>query len=176
MTDPAFPAQPSAEQRHPRTKAIIGVFAGLAVLIVAFALFALHRPHPVRVPSLDDARRIEAGRLIYARECASCHGGHLEGQPNWTSRLPSGRLPAPPHDESGHTWHHPSVVLFEITKFGMKPPHAPADYQSDMQGFGGRLSDDEIWNVIAFIRSRWPEKIRVRHQQLDEQFAKQERH
>ena len=176
MTDPAFPAQPSANRRPRRTTAVIGAFAGLAVLIVVFALFALYRPHHVRVPPLDEAWRIESGRLIYARSCASCHGGNLEGQPNWTSKLASGRLPAPPHDETGHTWHHPSVVLFEITKFGMKPPHAPANYQSDMRGFNDQLGDDEIWNVIAFIRSRWPEKIRTRHQQLDEQFAKQQRH
>ena len=43
------------------------------------------------------------GKKIYADNCASCHGVNLEGQKNWMSRLPDGLMPAPPHDETGHT-------------------------------------------------------------------------
>jgi mono/diheme cytochrome c family protein len=46
-------------------------------------------------------------------------------------------------------------VLFGITKHGLVPPYAPAGYESDMPGFGGALSDDEIRAVLAFIRTRW---------------------
>lgn len=35
------------------------------------------------------------------------------------------------------------------------PPYAPADYASDMPAFGGRLSDEEIWAVLAYIKSHW---------------------
>lgn len=102
-----------------------------------------------------DATRVALGERIYARHCASCHGVKLEGQPDWRRRLANGRLPAPPHDESGHTWHHPDRMLFSITKSGLVPPHAPAGYESDMPAFGGTLSEDEIWAVLAFIKSRW---------------------
>ncbi|MGE3376498.1 MAG: cytochrome c [Vicinamibacteria bacterium] len=102
-----------------------------------------------------DRARVALGERIYAQQCASCHGARLEGQPNWRSRQPNGRLPAPPHDESGHTWHHPDRLLFAITKEGLVPPHAPAGYESDMPAFAGKLSDDEIWAVLAFIKSRW---------------------
>ena len=54
-----------------------------------------------------DAQVLATGKAVYERHCAACHGANLEGQPNWRSRDPSGRLPAPPHDASGHTWHHP---------------------------------------------------------------------
>lgn len=64
-------------------------------------------------------------------------------------------MPAPPHDETGHTWHHADSVLFGITKRGLVPPYAPPDYQSDMPGFARRLSDDDIWAVLAFIKSHW---------------------
>jgi len=57
-------------------------------------------------------------------------------------------LPAPPHDASGHTWHHPDSDLFGITKHGLGP-YAPAGYQSDMPAFGGTLSDEEIAAVLA---------------------------
>lgn len=102
-----------------------------------------------------DAGRVALGERVYAQHCASCHGAKLEGQPNWRSRLANDRRPAPPHDETGHTWHHPDRMLFAITKNGLVPPYAPAGYESDMPAFGGKLSDDEIWAVLAFIKSRW---------------------
>lgn len=102
-----------------------------------------------------NAEIVKLGGKLYAQQCASCHGAKLEGQPDWRSRLPDGRLPAPPHDESGHSWHHPDRVLFAITKNGMVPPYAPAGYQSDMPAFGGRLADGEIWAVLAHIKNHW---------------------
>lgn len=102
-----------------------------------------------------DTARVALGERVYAQHCASCHGANLEGQRDWRRRRANGRLPAPPHDESGHTWHHPDRLLFAITKRGLVPPHAPAGYESDMPAFGGALRDDEIWAVLAFIKSRW---------------------
>ena len=98
------------------------------------------------------------GAKLYAQHCASCHGARLEGQPNWRERLPNGRLPAPPHDESGHTWHHPDEVLFGITKHGVVPPYAPPGYESDMPGFAQVLTDEEIRAVLAYIASHWKSK------------------
>jgi len=106
-----------------------------------------------------DAARVARGAKVYAQECAACHGPRLEGQADWQRRLPNGRLPAPPHDESGHTWHHPDRVLFAITRDGLAPPYAPKGYESDMQAFRGRLSDEEIWAVLAFIKSRWRPEV-----------------
>jgi len=102
-----------------------------------------------------DPARVAWGERVYAQHCASCHGPRLEGQPHWRNRRPDGRLPAPPQDESGHTWHHPDQVLFAITKNGLVPPHAPKGYESDMPAFASKLGDDEIWSVLAFIKSRW---------------------
>ncbi len=50
-------------------------------------------------------------------------------------------------------------MLFGITKDGLVPPYAPAGYASDMQGFRGRLSDDEIWAVLAYIKSHWSREV-----------------
>ena len=102
-----------------------------------------------------DAAKVAAGATLYALHCAACHGVKLEGQPDWRRRLPNGRLPAPPHDESGHTWHHPDAVLFGITKNGLVPPYAPTGYESDMPAFGDKLADEEIWAVLAYIKSHW---------------------
>jgi mono/diheme cytochrome c family protein len=102
-----------------------------------------------------DGVRVARGQALYAQHCASCHGARLEGQPDWRRRRPDGRMPAPPHDESGHTWHHPDAELFGITRHGLVPPYAPAGYPSDMPAFAGQLGDDDIWAVLAFIKSHW---------------------
>ena len=116
--------------------------------------------------SPPDPVQIALGQKIYVQECASCHGLQLEGQPNWRRRLPNGRMPAPPHDESGHTWHHPDEVLFGITKHGPAPPYAPPGYQSDMPAFAGKLTDAEIRAVLAYIESHWksPEVLAARRE------------
>lgn len=101
------------------------------------------------------------GEGIYKAECVACHGARLEGQPEWRTRRPDGKLPAPPHDASGHTWHHPPAQLEAIVKFGMVPPNAPEGYVSDMPAFAGKLTDKQIRNVLAYIESQWPPEIRA---------------
>ncbi|MGE5169224.1 MAG: c-type cytochrome [Rudaea sp.] len=116
-----------------------------------------------------DARQVASGKAIYERECASCHGRNLEGQPAWRTRLPNGRLPAPPHDDSGHTWHHADDVLFGITKLGMAPPYAPEGYASDMPSFAAKLGDRQIWDVLAYIKSRWSPRAREAQARIQQQ-------
>ena len=102
------------------------------------------------------AKEIEAGKVLYGLHCASCHGAKLEGQPNWQTRKSDGRMPAPPHDASGHTWHHSDDQLFNITKLGVSA--IVPDYESDMIGFADKMSDEQIRSVIAYIKSTWPQR------------------
>jgi len=133
---------------------------GLSAIVLALAA-CTETPAPGDDARADlrDAAKVALGAKVYARTCAPCHGAKLEGQPDWRRRLPNGRLPAPPHDNSGHTWHHPDHLLFAITKNGVVPPHAPAGYESDMPAFGGSLSDEEIWAVLAYIKQQWPGEV-----------------
>lgn len=108
---------------------------------------------------------VEAGAALYATHCASCHGGHLEGRLGWRDPLPDGGYPAPPHDASGHTWHHPDSQLFEITKLGGAAT-SPAGFDSRMPAFGEVLSDADIWAVLHFIKSRWPAKQREHQERV----------
>lgn len=105
----------------------------------------------------SDGALVSRGKVIYASHCAACHGPDLEGQPDWRKRMPNGRLPAPPHDETGHTWHHPDTALIDIVKNGLVPGKtAPSGYESDMPAFGRLLSDADIVAVLAYIKSTWP--------------------
>lgn len=103
------------------------------------------------------------GKALYVQHCTVCHGANLEGQPNWQSRRTDGRLPAPPHDDTGHTWHHSDDQLFKITKLGVSA--VVPDYESDMVGFAGKMSDEEIRAVIAFIKSTWSQQSKEYQEQ-----------
>jgi len=120
----------------------------------------------------SNASQVASGQAIYAAHCASCHGAKLEGQPDWQSRKADGRMPAPPHDDTGHTWHHPDEILFGITKVGVAPPYGPPGYQGDMPGFGDRLTDQQIWDVLAYIKSRWSSRVQQAQAQIDRQRRK----
>lgn len=143
--------------------AAVGSAAAAYSMAVAYFMKG-ERPGPSLQP--DDPFIVARGKEVYGAACASCHGANLEGQPNWRERGPDGLLPAPPHDETGHTWHHPDTVLFEITKFGVQR-FAGADYKSAMPAFDQRLSDADIAAALSFIESTWPRQIRQRHDAID---------
>lgn len=149
--------------------------AGIVTMLVLTALWAAFDFfHASRQPrgfyiSPENPELVAYGRVLYVSHCAACHGSALEGQANWRVRLPNGRLPAPPHDESGHTWHHPDAVLFDITRNGMVPGRtAPPDYESDMPAYAGILNDEEIIAVLAYIKSTWSKEIRALQQEVNE--------
>lgn len=140
----------------------LAFFGGLAVLKIYET--------PARATPLwpyDDARIVDQGQALYADYCAACHGASLEGEPNWRQQKPDGRMPAPPHDRTGHTWHHAESQLFTITKYGISAL-VGSSYASDMPGFEGVLSDEEITAVLSFIKASWPQSIRDRHDRISQ--------
>lgn len=135
---------------------------GLALLLVAVAgwfVFAEAEIAPA------ETSQIAEGKALYAETCAACHGANLEGQPNWRSPGPDGRLPAPPHNASGHTWHHPDEVLFRITKLGTAAVVGNG-YESNMPGFGDQLTNAQIEAIFTYIKSTWPEELRAHQAEI----------
>ena len=127
------------------------------------AVLALSWPAAALAGHELENRDLGNGLALYAEHCASCHGAELEGQPNWRRIGEDGLLPAPPHDATGHTWHHDNALLFDYTKLGgeaLMAARGVGGFRSGMQGFADVLSDDEIWDILAWIRSTWPERIR----------------
>jgi len=129
----------------------------------AAAVFAAG-PIPYR-----DADAVAEGKELYAEYCAACHGAALEGEAGWRIRGEDGLMPAPPHDETGHTWHHPDTQLFEMTKYGVSAVLARRglDYESNMIGFGDVLSDEQILATLAFIKSTWPDQVIEMHDSIN---------
>lgn len=116
----------------------------------------------------NDPEIVARGARLYAAQCAACHGADLQGEtPDWRQRKPDGTLPAPPHDASGHTWHHPDDLLFAITKLGGQAT-APTGFKSAMPAFGDVLDEGDIWAVLSFIKSRWPPAVQARQEGISD--------
>ncbi len=115
----------------------------------------------------DDLEIVAHGSQVYAENCASCHGADLAGQPNWRTAGPDGRLPAPPHDASGHTWHHDGETLFRLTKYGVGQLIGDPDYASNMPAYDGILTDADIIATFSYIKSTWPRDIRDQHNAME---------
>ena len=147
---------------------VVSIVVIAAVVLVAGAgpiLWYFSRDDEAGRADASDPELVALGAAVYAQHCASCHGKNLEGEPGWRRRRADGILPAPPHDASGHTWHHSDEQLFRLTKEG---PAAVAGkgYQSAMQGFADALEDREIWASLAYIKSRWPPDIRKAQERM----------
>jgi len=125
--------------------AVIAVVVAVAVLLLGSGGSRGQAPGP---------EQVRRGEEIYQASCASCHGARGEGDPNWRTRNADGSFKSPPHDNSGHTWHHGDGQLFNIVKHGGQGYAGPG-LASRMPGFGEQLSDQEIRAVIAFLKSFW---------------------
>lgn len=99
-------------------------------------------------PDLDPGD-VAAGQALYGQYCASCHQADLSGEPDWKTPNADGTYPAPPHDSSGHTWHHPDALLVQIVREGIDVPG------TSMPTFGDKLTDPEIRSIIEYLKSSW---------------------
>jgi mono/diheme cytochrome c family protein len=54
-------------------------------------------------------------------------------------------------------------MLFDYTKLGGKEAlsRQGIEFNSGMPGFGDQLTDAQIWNILAYIKSTWPERQRA---------------
>lgn len=127
----------------------------LKSILLSFFVLPLNVSMTMADHELQDRDSVH-GKALYAEQCAACHGANLEGQPNWQSPDADGILPAPPHDETGHTWHHDNALLFSYTKLGgegLLKLRGIENFKSGMPAFSEILSDEEIWNILAYIQS-----------------------
>lgn len=112
---------------------------------------------PTPTPSLA------VGQALYEQQCAECHGIAGEGEPNWKQPNADGIYPAPPHDSTGHTWHHPDEQLLAIIAQGGTMPN------SQMPGFADEMREDEMRTVLAYIKTFWGEEERTYQAQVTKQ-------
>lgn len=127
-------------------------------------------PTSAHFADADDQAKVAAGRSLYMTYCGSCHGRSLQGQPLWQLEDDQARRRAPAHDASGHTWQHADEEIFRMIKFG-RFASAPPNSVSYMPSFAGDLSDDDILDAMAYIKSQWPLGIRASQSMLNPGFS-----
>lgn len=150
-----------SRQRRVGRPLLIG---GFVLLVVGMIAWNVRGTTGITSANPKNPRAVALGKQVYAAQCASCHGANLEGQPNWQQPLPTGGMPAPPHDPTGHTWHHSDESLFTTVKYGGQAT-SPPGYKNNMPALGNILSDAEIFAVLAYIKSTWPPEIQTAQQQ-----------
>jgi mono/diheme cytochrome c family protein len=108
---------------------------------------------------------VRHGKQIYLRNCASCHGRSLQGQPLWQLIDEYAGRRAPAHDATGHTWQHSDEELFRYTRYARWSNRGPATPY--MPAFDHRLHDEDIEASLAFIKRSWPLGLRVSQAMLN---------
>jgi mono/diheme cytochrome c family protein len=134
----------------------------LLATLILFLPVACSSSNPSNVTVLGvkySEAQIERGELTYQQYCASCHGKNGEGQRPDLPPGPdeTGLIPAPPHNDSGHTWHHADSILIDIiTNGGLGDPSA----FYPMPAFSDQLSSEQIRLVLAYIKTMWTQQQR----------------
>ena len=143
------------------------LLAVLLFTVVACASPPMPTPEPIFETSISpqlpilDPDEIALGKEIYAANCAECHGVNLEGEADWKIQNEDGSFRSPPHDETGHTWHHPDNELLEaIALGGARFEEMNIGGSSPMPAFGEKLTEEEITAVLTYIKSTWPNDSR----------------
>jgi mono/diheme cytochrome c family protein len=141
----------------------------VALSVMLLALLGCDRqPDSLKnaVPKRDfDPAVVERGRVLFAQHCASCHGDHAQGAPNWHRPDASGKWPPPPLNGTGHAWHHPRAALVRTIRQGT------AATGGNMPAWGGRLPNDDIDAILAWIQQQWPEELYAAWWRMDRQSA-----
>lgn len=151
-------AQRERRQRQQRLLLYLGIAA--IVLLVAGGIYLLSI-EPQYTIDPTDPQRVALGKQVYEAQCADCHGVNLEGEEGWKQPGANGQIKAPPHDETGHTWHHDNSYLIKsIAEGGAR---LPAEIGvSSMPAYDSLLTPAEIGAVISYIQSKWPAEILAR--------------
>ena len=111
--------------------------------------------------------QIALGQVVYREHCVSCHGSKLEGAQASEPQTTIGWPLSPPLNADGHVWHHPDRQIFLMIandqSYGGKN-------QSHLFTLGKALTEEQVWGVVAYVKSTWPARIRT-HQQAHTRFT-----
>jgi mono/diheme cytochrome c family protein len=141
----AVPAPPAAKEPVPAAEPAKPAAESAPPVVAAV------QPKNLAARKLDP-EKIKRGEAVYRKNCASCHGPNGEATPGWRNPGADGRYPPPPLDGSAHAWHHSTETLEEMIRKG-----SPGG--GGMPPWDGKLTNQEIDDVIVWIKSLWPDDV-----------------
>jgi len=130
-------------RRHLNVPAVVAVTVVTVIGAAGIVAGAQRNPEAARVtnPVRVTPESIAAGKQIYTRYCAVCHGITGEGG--------SGSdISAPAPDLTDKEWKHGSTdgEIFHVIKNGVPP-------DLNMEPWADRIKDPDIWNVVNYVRA-----------------------
>src|SRR5712692_2963649 len=106
----------------------------LIALALAVSFLAQEDKAPAKNPVAGNSQAIESGRVMFRMYCAGCHGLHATGGRSGPD-LTRGTFAGGDSDAD----------VYRVVSAGVPG--------SEMPGFGGRLEDNERWQLIAYVRT-----------------------
>jgi mono/diheme cytochrome c family protein len=112
---------------------------------------AHHHPQAARLknPVAPSATSIAAGRALYDKQCAGCHGDTGKGDGAMGEELNPR-----PSDLTDADWKHGSTdgEIFTLIRDGSKG--------TGMKPFGRKMTVHQLWDVVNYVRSLGPKNPR----------------
>jgi mono/diheme cytochrome c family protein len=122
---------------------VVAIALGAILLVQARTAATLAVPLTAKDPVVADAGSVTRGSQIFAANCAVCHGATGRGDgPAAGSLTPA--TPPPADFTSAHARLHYDGEFFNWIKDGKLHTAMPA--------FGDKLTDQDIWDVINYLR------------------------
>ena len=126
---------------------IIGLF-GCALVAVSGSTAAAQNPggNPdaakIKNPVAASPDSVKAGQASYQKYCRFCHGDTAKGD---GKMAPQGSHPS---DLTDAKWERGATdgEIYTVIKEGAAP-------KFEMKGFKSKMTDQEIWNVVNYLRS-----------------------
>lgn len=135
--------------RQPRVLATLPVLVASALWAGVAARQATPQPSPLRNPVVASPESLARGKTAYDTYCAGCHGNRAQGAvkagvPISIIQETGGKQP--PDLTDGQSDHGATDAdMFAVITRGVPP--------TMMAGYGGRVSDDEIWSIVTYVRA-----------------------
>ena len=108
---------------------------------------AHHHPEAAKImnPVKADAASVAAGKALYEKNCASCHGKAGKGD-----GMMGEELNPKPADLTDAEWKHGSTdgEIFTVIKDGVKG--------TGMKSFNSKMTAHQMWDVINYVRTLGP--------------------
>jgi len=111
-------------------------------------------------------QQVSNGGVTFQKYCASCHQTDASGTGNWRQKDAEGKYPPPPLNGTAHTWHHHMDGLRRTIRMGGVP------LGGSMPGFGDKLTNQEIDEVLAWVQSHWSDRIYAAWLERDKQASR----
>jgi mono/diheme cytochrome c family protein len=127
------------------------VIFGFGLALAAITTLSAQNPggspagKAMKNPVAPSSASVAAGQAAYAKNCRFCHGNEAKGNGTMAPK------DTHPSDLTDATWDRGATdgEIFLVLRDGAGP-----DFK--MKGYKGRLTDNDMWNIVNYLRSVGP--------------------